>query len=116
MVDGDALSRMSSIDVYVLFGNLLDNSIEAVEKIDDPEKRVISLTVGIKNGFVCIQTNNYFTGEVNIQKGIPQTTKGDKDYHGFGVKSLTHIAEKYGGAVNVYIQNDIFIVLISIPL
>lgn len=116
MVDGDALAMISSIDIYVMFDNLLDNAIEAVEKIEDEEKRVISLTVNVQNGVVCIQTNNYFSGDVQLVDGVPQTTKGDKDYHGYGVKSLKHIVEKYGGVMNVCVQDDVFIVLMTIPV
>ncbi len=43
MIDGELLSFMKKSDVYSLFGNAIDNAIEAVDKINDEEKRCINI-------------------------------------------------------------------------
>ena len=43
---------------------------------------------------------NFYDGELQFENGLP-LTRGDKNYHGFGLKSMKHIAEKYGGCMSV---------------
>lgn len=114
--DGAALSFLDPVDIYVLFGNLLDNAIEAVERLEDAEKRVISLTACTRGGFLLVRTDNYFSGGLRLEDGLPQTSKENKAYHGFGVRSIRHIAEKYGGAFSVEAEEDVFVALVSVPL
>jgi hypothetical protein len=40
--------------------------------------------------------------------GLPETTKEDKHYHGFGVKSIRYITEKYGGDMSVTMEDGVF--------
>ena len=115
--NGKDLAFFDPVDLYVLLSNLLDNAIEATEKLEDPEKRVISLTAFVRNGsFLVIRVDNYFAGRLSLRDGLPQTSKQDKAYHGFGVKSIRHIAEKYGGAFHVEAEGDIFVALVDVPL
>lgn len=116
-VQTDALKMISPVDVYVLFGNIIDNAIEAVRENDNPDKRVISMTVYEKAGMLCLRSDNYFSGERNFVNGIPMTTKTEEQgYHGFGIKSIKYIVEKYGGRVEIEIRDDIYIILATIPV
>ena len=115
IVDPTAFSRLSTIELYSLFGNLLDNSVEAVMKIKDKSKRAISLNVSHSHGISSIDIRNYFTGFIQIEEGLPQTTKKDSNNHGFGTKSIETIVNKYGGDYSCYIENDVFVVKIAIP-
>lgn len=54
-VDGSVLNDLSVRELCVLFGNLLDNAIESVEKITAPENRQIVLDVFQKGGFRMIK-------------------------------------------------------------
>lgn len=109
MVDGSLLSFMSSADIYALFGNLLDNAMESVLKEADPEKRIISLLVSRKSGGVYIHMENYCREAVSFEDGLPLTTKEDKAYHGFGVRSIRYLAEKYKGSLLMQLQEDHFL-------
>ena len=115
IVDPTAFSRLSTIELYSLFGNLLDNSVEAVMKIKDKSKRAISLNVSRSHGISSIDIRNYFTGFIQIEEGLPQTTKKDSNNHGFGTKSIETTVNKYGGDYSCYIENDVFVVKIAIP-
>lgn len=112
VVDGAEIDFMNTIDIYTLFGNAIDNAIESVRQYEEEEKRVISLTVHSQGQFLSIQINNYFKGKLELKDGLPVTSKEDKKYHGFGMKSMKCVVEKYGGSMVVKTENDIFILQI----
>lgn len=116
MVDGEKLNFMSASDLCILFGNALDNAIEAVMKLENVDKRVISIVVTQKQEFVLLQVENYYDGVIRMDNGIPVTTKGDMEYHGFGVKSIRMIAEKYEGLVSILTTEDTYRLSISWPV
>ncbi len=116
IIDSSQLDFMSTLDIYALLGNALDNAIECVRKYPDKDKRVISLTISAKGSFLCIQMNNYFDGELTIVDGLPITTKSRKEYHGFGMRSMRHLAEKYGGTLCTEHQEGVFLLQIVIPM
>jgi len=103
-------------DVYAIFGNALDNAITAVEKISDKEKRVINLKVLNQNNMFMLQLQNYYNGVLSFEDGMPLTTKTDKTQHGFGVKSIRYLAEKYGGTMTVNAKDGIFTLQILLPI
>lgn len=115
VVDIAKLGFMSAVDLYALLGNALDNAIECVSKYEDPLRRVISLTINTRGNLLCIQTNNYFSGELEIKNELPVTTKEDNKYHGYGMKSMKMITEKYGGTLICQKDDDIFTLQIIIP-
>lgn len=116
IVDSAPLDFMSTLDIYALLGNALDNAIECVSKYKDKEKRVVSLTISSKGSFLCIQTNNYYDGELKLENGLPKTTKKNQVYHGYGMKSMKHITEKYGGSLCTSLETGIFMLQIVIPI
>ncbi|WP_304175209.1 ATP-binding protein [Pseudobutyrivibrio ruminis] len=119
MVDGDLLSDIHVKDICSLFGNILDNAIEASQQVADKEKRLITLSVRKRNQFIIVECDNYSDSENvklrNNQKrsffgknNLPKTTKGDNVKHGYGLKSITQVAEKYGGAMNCSYEDGWF--------
>lgn len=116
VADGAKISFIGDSDLYALFGNALDNAIEAVLKIDDPEKRIIGLILYEKNGFVTLNINNTFDGEIKLENGLPLTTKANGNIHGFGVKSIKMIVERYGGELAVTAKDGLFSLSILIPV
>ncbi len=108
MVDGSKLDFMDVGDLYSLFGNIMDNALESVMKIEEKEKRVINLSVKTKNNMLFIQSDNYYTGEIAFKDGLPQTTKGDTTWHGFGMQSIKMIVQKYGGELSAHVEEDVF--------
>ncbi len=117
MADCTSLQFMKESDMYVLFGNAVDNAIEAVMKISDEDKRYIGLSVYARGGLVSVNVNNYFCGEVVIgENGLPVTTKRSRDYHGFGLKSICMIVDKYKGDVSVRTENNVFNLNIVLPI
>lgn len=113
MVDPDALNFMENTDVYALIGNILDNCVEAVMHIEDKNKRVITITVSERGGAVSLSTNNYYEGQLKMSDGLPVTTKPDGDNHGFGMRSIRCIVDKYDGNIQVTTDDNIFILCIT---
>jgi len=108
MIDGAKLEFMDAGDLYCLFGNIMDNALESVIQIREKEKRVINLSVKAVNNMLFIQSENYYTGELKFEEGLPQTTKEDADWHGFGLKSIKMIVQKYGGELSMHAEDGVF--------
>lgn len=111
---GSDFSFMSTMDVYALFGNAVDNAIEAVRKVKDPEKRVIDIATEKRGEMVFIVVTNYYEGEIRMEAGLPVTTKGEEGFHGFGMKSMLLLARKYHGGLAVRLDRDRFILSVSL--
>ena len=108
LIDGSQLEFMKSEDVYALFGNIIDNAIEAVQTAE-PTRRVIDLQVKAVGDMVCIREWNYFKGDLALgEKGLPVTTKSDHINHGFGLKSIRYICEQYDGNMDVTTEDGVF--------
>jgi hypothetical protein len=109
MADCSGLNFIREGDLYILFGNIIDNAIEAVSKIEDQSKRCIGFNVHTAGKFVTITADNYYEGEICLSAdGLPETTKRDKEYHGFGMRSICAITEKYGGTLDIKAQDGVF--------
>ena len=116
IADGGCLSFMDGVDIYSLFGNILDNAIENVMKAPDPEERDISLDIRRVGDMVSVHSENYCVGDVRIVGGLPVTTKENTDEHGFGTRSIRRIAELYGGDATFAKYGSRFTVDLLIPM
>lgn len=119
VADGQALAFMSEADIYSLFGNALDNAIEAVEKVDDAAARSISVVVRQAAGVASIHIENRFAPDFAPRVGSDgalATSKADARNHGFGVRSMRLTVERYGGTLATLVQSDTFHVNAMIPL
>lgn len=116
VADGALLDFMDIMDLCSVVGNALDNAIESVMKISDPEKRLIKMAVYAKDSFVMLRFENYLEGSVDFENGLPLTTKKDKAYHGYGIKSIKAVAEKYGGSIKISTADNWFYLGMLIPM
>lgn len=111
--DGEQLGMMDTMDIYSLFGNAIDNAIEGIRDADE-KNRVIGLRVGRRGSFLTIHIENYLSHSLRIVDGLPVTSK-DADYHGFGVLSIRHVVNKYGGTMSIRTDQNLFRLDILIP-
>ena len=116
VADGSAIGFMDVMDICTVFGNALDNAIEYELSIPDKEKRLIHLEVSVRKGFLVIRCENYYEGELVCRNGLPVTTKEDKDYHGYGLKSIRYTVEKYQGTMTVDGKNGWFVLALLLPI
>ncbi len=113
-LNGKQLAFMENMDIYSLFGNALSNAMESVGKIADEEKRCISITSKDVGEFFSVHIENFYEGEIQFENGLPMT-RGDKNYHGFGLKSMKHIVERYGGCMSISAENGKFCLDLLFP-
>ncbi len=116
VADGALLEFMDVMDICTIFGNVLDNAIEYELRIEEKEKRLIHLAVYAKKDFLVIRCENYCPETLEFRDGLPVSTKGDSLYHGYGLKSVRHAAEKYGGTVTIHNRDGWFSINLMIPL
>ncbi len=112
--DGD-FSHISVIDLYTILSNALDNAIECVEKYGEEEKKIISVHISQAGAMNCIMIENYFEGELNFSNGQLVSSKEDTAYHGFGVRSIQMLVEKYKGSMRISHINHTFALQIMLP-
>lgn len=116
LANGEKLKFLPDGDVYALFGNILDNAINAVAQFREPEERVISLTVRTEGGFLLIEEENRYLGEMKFVNGIPQTTNEDRTNHGFGMQSIQALAHRYEGSLQIRAEDGQFSLSLMFPL
>ncbi len=103
MVDGKELDFLSLEDLCTIFGNAIDNAIEHLESLKDveKEKKQIFVRAYRAHNFVIISFENFCGTELNLQGGLPASTKGDTRYHGFGTKSIQYVVEQKEGKMEI---------------
>lgn len=116
VADGTLLDFMDVMDICSIFGNALDNAIECELKIPDKEKRLIHVTVSKQKMFLILRFENYCEETLQYQEGTLVTTKKEKEFHGYGLKSIQYTANKYEGAVSTNIENNWFELKVLIPM
>lgn len=115
VADGKLLDFMEPADIYSIFGNALDNAIEYVSRLD-PSKRLITCAVWANSGLLMIRFQNYCDTPLRWKDGLPATTKADRSNHGFGLRGIRYIADKYQGCVSAQVEHLEYTLLLSFPL
>lgn len=116
VADGRQLSFIDPVDLYTILGNALDNAIESVERLKDPEMRMIDVLICAERQFLILQITNPLAEPLRFEDGLPVSTKPHDGYHGFGLKSIRHTAGKYGGYTTVRTDGGQFRLKMLIPL
>lgn len=118
IADGESLNFLSTGDTYSLFANAVDNAMEAVSHLKNPEERIISLSVRKRVGMVVIAIDNYYQAADSglvFEQGLPKTTKQNEQYHGYGMKSIQMIVKKYDGEMTIR-TDEMFHLSILFPI
>ena len=103
---------LEDTDVCALMGNVLDNAIEACERMTSGE-RWISVYMKKQQGMFFIEVSNSIDKIPVMKHGQFLTQKGDKELHGYGIKSIKRIVDKYDGTIAFQIEDKMFKVNIS---
>ena len=116
MVDGKLFDFMENYDIYSLFENALDNAIDAAKKVVDQNSRFIFVNIKQNKNMISFHVENSFVDEITLKDGLPMTSNQDKDSHGFGIKSMQRISEKYNGFVNFSHKDQVFYLDVCFPM
>lgn len=105
---------ISDIDLCVLIGNLIDNAVEACEKIKDNSPKFVRLYIGIFKQQLYISVSNS-TNEIirKIDEEYITTKRGN---HGHGLKRINNIINKYDGYINRQNEPGVFVSEVLLPL
>lgn len=101
--------NISSFDSTVIFGNLIDNALQALSLV--PENKFIDLALHYSKGMLLIKITNPFTNEIIKSGDKVITTKADKKNHGYGLTSVKETVEKYDGTIDIIPDDNTFTVI-----
>lgn len=87
-----------------MIGNLIDNAITATQNLEKAERKILA-NIYYDKGRMFINIENTFDGKLIKKNGKLETRKFDKEYHGYGLKNIQKIMEKYNGYIE-YDNND----------
>ncbi len=99
--------HIEDMDLNTVVSNLLDNAIEASEKCGINQRRIVFKIKDVKQ-FVAIECSNTCKMKQAGKKHIFQTTKENKEEHGYGIENIKETVEKYGGQAEFTCEEGIF--------
>lgn len=108
--------KIAPEDLCIVLGNILDNAIEASEKIVCNTIKSIKVICRYTRGYMFIKVMNPVSEDVKIVKNFIPSTKTDKLAHGFGLYSLNKIVKKYNGNFDISCEKNIFYTNIELPI
>lgn len=112
VISFEAGSFVEPLDISTIFGNALDNAIEASEKLPE-DKRMITVRANrVRNMLVITVENN----TASVFPGAKGTSKKDAFAHGFGLPNIKNVVEKYDGECNTKLENGMFTLKIIMPV
>ena len=111
----DCLKYFDGMKLYFLFANAIDNAMEGVSGIEDPEKRLIDISIRAFGDSASIHIWNYFSGPITFSSGLPVTNKSEES-HGFGMKSMQRIVDEFDGVMHAHTEGEIFNLDIMLPV
>ncbi|WP_338114454.1 sensor histidine kinase [Tissierella carlieri] len=107
--------QVADVDLCVIIGNLMDNAMEAAIKLENPEDRFIRVYIREMKGQLYISITNSVGGEVKKVNLEYISTKLGLN-HGFGLKRIDSIVNKYNGFINRQNEEGVFATEIILPI
>lgn len=109
-------SGISPMDICVIFGNILDNALEACEKVPGENVQTIFISSYLNNGFLFLTVSNPVKEDVAIKNNMISTSKRDKENHGIGLASVNNAIGKYDGIMKSSCTDKVFSTEITLDL
>jgi sensor histidine kinase YesM len=114
-------NTISTFDFGIILSNLLDNAIEACEKVIEG-KRFIDLELSVKGSFLLLKVENSYDGHLvwDLEDKLPISTKGNTQQgkmlamHGLGLENVSELADKYLGGVKIEEDKGIFRIIVML--
>lgn len=105
--------HISSMDLCVIFANAINNAVEAIYKFEDVDIiHVINIKISSFKEDLFIDITNPIKEEVEIVNNKIETSKEDKDFHGFGLNNMKMKAREYGGSIKLESDDKMFYLFI----
>ena len=100
-------TNIRSVDLTTILWNLLDNALEATQAAPDG-LRFLNLTIRRINAMLIIKVENGYGHDLKREDGKLLTTKSDRAFHGWGLKSVQTAADRYDGTISTDDKDGIF--------
>ena len=100
-------TNIRSVDLTTILGNLLDNALEAAKTAPD-RLRFLNLTIRRINAMLIIKVENGYGNTPTEENGKLLTSKTDKAFHGWGLKSVQTAADRYDGTISTDYKGGVF--------
>ena len=105
---------INEFDLCVLFGNILDNALEACRRMQNGECRFVNIQAKTVKKCFLLEVKNSMDRMEKYTDGF--TNKGDSQEHGIGLLNVGDVVNRYNGAVHKEVEKGIFVISILMPL
>ena len=109
----DEVEFLNPLDISTIFGNLLDNAIEACRFVEDTEHRVVNISARRRNQLLVIHVSN---SKVKDKRSRTRRGTSKKIIHGYGLLNVSNAVKKYNGEISIDEKESEFVVNIIIPM
>ncbi len=107
--------NVNETELCSLLSNALENAITAVNLVKDEKLRKVYIHAILNSDKLVISTENAYIGKIDMDGDLPKSNKYDT-IHGFGIKSMVTIVERYGGLYSFETEGGVFILRLLLPL
>lgn len=114
LLDGKLLSFLKPLAIATIFGNAIDNGIQALQYVEE-NKKELTIRVSEGDNWVILRFENYYSGRLRWHEGKLLSTKPDPDGHGAGISIIDLAVQEYGGNVSIDAAEDWFALNILFP-
>lgn len=105
-IDFRLASYVDDVDLCTIFGNAVDNAIEACKKVYPPQNRFLNIKSSQAAGSLFVSIQNCYAEQLHFQNNIPLTTKAQPFMHGFGLPNIQSAMGKYCGLLSIDTSRD----------
>lgn len=103
------LDTFAPVDICAILSNQIENALEACDKIEEKDKRFVSIEIRRQEDFVLFQVRNSVQEDPFLHNSQLATTKSEGAFlHGLGLKSIRDAAKKYNGSLQTRYENGVF--------
>ena len=108
-------TKINAFDVSVILNNAITNAFEGVEGCENP---YVTISAYRKKNAYILEVSNCICKRVEIdsETGLPQTTKKDKESHGYGLANIQKVAQKYYGDIDINQDDNCFTLTVMLML
>lgn len=106
---------INDTELCSLLSNALENAITAAAKVEDEALRIVYICAVVNSDKLVISTENAYSGVIEMDGELPKTKSKDPG-HGFGIKSMLSIVERYGGLYHFETAGGVFVLRLLLPL
>ena len=104
--DLNPFSFVSSVDLVTIFGNAVDNAIEALQMLPEGQERIVYIKTARYANMNVLRFSNQFAGELKLEGGKLRTGKENAELHGIGISSIRKAVRRYSGNVETQFDNE----------